>query len=167
MTRRGQAGDDRMEERAREAAMAQHTRLAEELRAYGASFNELGRRFADRLGIHLTDAFALMEIAKAESAGAPLSPAQLGKRVALSSGAMTALVNRLEEHGYVSRVREHADRRVVTLYARARAKELAEEFFGPIVQRQEQLLGRYTQEQLHHVETFLAGMRAAMDEQLG
>ncbi|MEV4891116.1 hypothetical protein AB0K48_17165 [Nonomuraea sp. NPDC055795] len=45
--------------------------------------------------------------------------------------------------------------------------EPAGEFFGSIVRRQERLLGRYTQEQLHHAETFPAGMRAAMDEQLG
>jgi hypothetical protein len=41
-------------------------RLAAGLMDYGASFTELGRRFAETLGVHSTDAFALMEIAAAE-----------------------------------------------------------------------------------------------------
>ncbi|MFI0217103.1 hypothetical protein [Streptomyces lydicus] len=45
---------------------AQREQLAEALRAYGASFTELGRRFAAQLGVHSTDAFALLEIASAE-----------------------------------------------------------------------------------------------------
>lgn len=53
---------------------AQRRQLTGSLMAYGASFTELGRRFAVALGVHSTDAFALLEIAAADEAGTPLSP---------------------------------------------------------------------------------------------
>ena len=88
----------------------------EELQAYGANFTELSRRFAAWQGLHSTDAAALLEISAAENRGDPLSPARLGQRISLSSGATTALLNRLEAAGHLVRTREHSDRRVVTLH---------------------------------------------------
>ncbi|APE37619.1 MarR family transcriptional regulator [Nocardia mangyaensis] len=143
---------------------AQRQRLAAGLIDYGASFTELGRRFADTLGVHSTDAFALMEIAAAEAADAPLSPALLGKRITLTSGAMTTLLNRLEQAGYVTRSREHTDRRVVTLRCSARARQLADEFFRPVNTTQDAILGEYAPEQLAQFEALLRRLRAAMDD---
>ncbi|MGP8301752.1 MarR family winged helix-turn-helix transcriptional regulator [Streptomyces inhibens] len=145
---------------------AQRERLAEGLRAYGAGFTELGRRFAVQMGVHSTDAFALLEIASAEERGVPLSPALLSRRISLSSGAMTALLNRLEQAGYITRTREHTDRRIVTLHSSPRVKELAEEFFGPVNDRQDAVLSQYPSELLQQFETVLAQLRSAMDAQL-
>ncbi|MFE3446937.1 MarR family winged helix-turn-helix transcriptional regulator [Nocardia sp. NPDC059180] len=146
---------------------AQRQRLTGELMAYGASFTELGRRFAVALGVHSTDAFALLEIAAADEAGQPLSPALLTTRIPLSSGAMTALLNRLERAGYVHRSRELDDRRVVTLRASAEAKRLADEFFGPVNARQDAVLDAYPPELLRSFEELLGALRDSMDEQLG
>ncbi|WP_330228790.1 MarR family transcriptional regulator [Nocardia sp. NBC_00508] len=142
---------------------AQRQRLVEELRAYGASFTELGRRFAEVLGVHSTDAFALLEITAAEEAGAPLQPALLGRRISLSSGAMTALLNRLERAGYITRSREHTDRRVVTLRSNAKVRELGEDFFGSINQQQDAVLARYPPELLRQFETILGDLRATIE----
>ncbi|MGW6915219.1 MarR family winged helix-turn-helix transcriptional regulator [Kitasatospora sp. NPDC054939] len=141
-------------------------RLAKGLRAYGAGFTELGRRFAVLLGVHSTDAFALMEIASAEEAGAPLSPVQLGKRIPLSSGAMTALLNRLEKAGYITRSREHTDRRIVTLRSSPRVKELADEYFGALNRRQDAVLAQYPPETLHQFEALLAQLSDTVDAHL-
>ncbi|MFD5732235.1 MarR family winged helix-turn-helix transcriptional regulator [Streptomyces sioyaensis] len=145
---------------------AQREQLAEDLRAYGASFTELGRRFAAQIGVHSTDAFALLEIASAEARGVPLSPALLSSRIPLSSGAMTALLNRLERAGYVTRTREHTDRRIVTLRSTHQAKERADAFFGPVNTRQDAVLSQYPSELLHQLETVLTQLRATMDTQL-
>jgi MarR family transcriptional regulator, organic hydroperoxide resistance regulator len=155
-----------MEESVLGGVAAQRERLAEGLRAYGASFTELGRRFAVRLGVHSTDAFALLEIASAEASGAPLSPALLGRRISLSSGAMTALLNRLEQAGYVTRTREHTDRRIVTLHSSAQVREFADDFFAPVNERQDTVLAQYPPELLHQLETVLAQLCATMDAQL-
>lgn len=145
---------------------AQRRQLTDSLMAYGASFTELGRRFAVALGVHSTDAFALLEIAAADEAGTPLSPALLSKRIPLSSGAMTALLNRLERAGYVRRSREAEDRRVVTLRASAEAKRLADEFFAPVNARQDAVLDGYPPEVLRKFEELLDALRASIDEEL-
>ncbi|OUC96730.1 MarR family winged helix-turn-helix transcriptional regulator [Streptosporangium minutum] len=155
-----------MEESLLGGVAAQRERLAEGLRAYGASFTELGRRFAVRLGVHSTDAFALLEIASAEATGAPLSPALLSRRISLSSGAMTALLNRLEQAGYVTRTREHTDRRIVTLRSSAQVREFADDFFAPVNERQDTVLSQYPPELLHQLETVLAQLCSTLDAQL-
>ncbi|WP_323371132.1 MarR family winged helix-turn-helix transcriptional regulator [Streptomyces katsurahamanus] len=155
-----------MDEPAPGGIAAQREQLAQELRAYGASFTELGRRFAAQIGVHSTDAFALLEITSAEAGGVPLSPALLSGRIPLSSGAMTALLNRLERAGYVIRSREHTDRRIVTLRSTPQAKERAEAFFGPVNARQDAVLSQYPSELLQQLETVLTQLRSTMDTQL-
>lgn len=156
-----------MEEPMRDGGIAaQRERLTEELRAYGASFTELGRRFAVLLGVHSTDAFALLEIASAEEGGTPLSPALLGRRISLSSGAMTALLNRLERAGYISRTREHTDRRIVTLRSSAHVKQLADEFFTSVNERHNAVLAQYPPELLQQFETLLTQLRTTLDDRL-
>ncbi|WP_067539600.1 MarR family winged helix-turn-helix transcriptional regulator [Nocardia crassostreae] len=147
-----------------ESIAAQRERLAEALQAYGAAFTELGRRFAVALNVHSTDAFALLEIASAEAKGGPISPAQLSKRIALTSGAMTALLNRLEQAGYITRTREHSDRRVVTLRASPLVKELGDDFFGPINAQQDAVLAEYSPAVLRQFEALLASLRGAIED---
>ncbi|MGY0497748.1 MarR family winged helix-turn-helix transcriptional regulator [Nocardia sp. FBN12] len=151
-----------MEQTSGDVAMRRQ-RLAAGLIDYGASFTELGRRFADTLGVHSTDAFALMEIAAAEQAADPLSPALLSKRITLTSGAMTTLLNRLERAGYITRSREHTDRRVVTLRCSEDARQLADEFFRPINAEQDAILAEYEPAQLAQFESLLGRLRTAMD----
>lgn len=43
----------------------------------------------------------------------PLTAGEIGERLDLTSGSVTALINRLETHGMVHRVRDGNDRRVV------------------------------------------------------
>ncbi|GLV87725.1 hypothetical protein Slala03_74140 [Streptomyces lavendulae subsp. lavendulae] len=64
----------------------------EGLRIYGGHYAELSRRFVARLGLHSTDAIAVLEIAAAEERGTPLSPARLSERISLSTGTTTALL---------------------------------------------------------------------------
>ncbi|MFE9786610.1 MarR family winged helix-turn-helix transcriptional regulator [Nocardia salmonicida] len=140
-------------------------RLAAGLIDYGKSFTELGRRFGETLGVHSTDAFALMEIAAAEHAAQPLSPALLSKRITLTSGAMTTLLNRLEQAGYITRSREHTDRRVVTLRCSENARQLADEFFHSVNAEHDAILAEYEPAQLAEFERLLARLRTAMDRQ--
>jgi len=147
-------------------AGAQRARLQEELRAYGADFTEVGRRFAAWLGLHSTDAAALVEILSAEERGAPLSPARLSERISLSSGATTALLNRLEDAGHIVRSREKADRRIVTLHSSAHVQLRTDEFFGPLGRRLDIMMSHYPPEVLQQFETFLADLRATIQTHL-
>ncbi|MFE7135531.1 MarR family winged helix-turn-helix transcriptional regulator [Streptomyces sp. NPDC057638] len=152
-----------MDESVSDGIAVQREELAQALRAYGASFTELGRRFAAQIGVHSTDAFALLEITSAEASGVPLSPALLSNRIPLSSGAMTALLNRLERAGFITRSREHTDRRIVTLRGTAQAKERAEAFFSPLNARQDAALSQYPPALLKQLTTVLTDLRSTMD----
>lgn len=88
-----------VEEAMGEGVAARRERLMEGLRIYGGHYAELSRRFAAWLGLHSTDAVAVLEIAAAEERGTPLSPARLSERIALSTGATTALLNRPKRPG--------------------------------------------------------------------
>ncbi|MEV0264538.1 MarR family transcriptional regulator [Streptomyces sp. NPDC050617] len=142
---------------------ARRERLVEGLRTYGGQHTELSRGFAAWMGLHSTDAIGLLEIIGAEERGAPLSPARLGERIPLSSGATTALLNRLEAAGHIVRTREHADRRIVTLHSSPHIQELADEFFGPLGVRVDALLTRYPPELLDRFDEFLREMCATMN----
>lgn len=137
--------------------------LLDGLRGFGANYTEFTRRFADWLGLHSTDAAALVEILYAEDTGSPLSPARLGERVSLTSGATTNLLNRLEGLGYVVRTRESADRRVVTLRSGHDIQGPAREFFGPFSAGLSALVAEYPAEEIERFESFLRNLRSTMD----
>jgi DNA-binding MarR family transcriptional regulator len=145
---------------------AQRVRVMEELRGYGASFTEVSRRFAAWLDMHYTDAVALLEISAAEQRGTPLSAARLSERVSLSSGATTALINRLEGAHHVVRNREHADRRVVTLHTTPHVGALAGDYFSPLSERLDAMMAKYSPEQLRQFETFVVDLRNTMEDHL-
>jgi DNA-binding MarR family transcriptional regulator len=133
------------------------------LRAFGANYTEFTRRFAGWLDLHSSDAAALVEILYAEDKGTPLSPARLSERVSLSSGATTALVNRLEQAGHVVRTREHTDRRIVSLRSGPNIYKPATEFFGPFSTSLDAVMSGYPPELLRQFEAFLNHLCTTMD----
>ncbi|MGW5647014.1 MarR family winged helix-turn-helix transcriptional regulator [Saccharopolyspora sp. NPDC003752] len=143
---------------------ARSARLLDGLRSFGANYTDLTGRFATWLGLHSTDAAALVEILYAEDKGTPLSPTRLSERLALTTGATTNLLNRLEKLGHIVRTREHADRRKVTLRSSARIEEPAREFFGPFSERFNALVAQYPPDQLEQFESFLDQLCATMGE---
>ncbi|MER6669743.1 helix-turn-helix domain-containing protein [Amycolatopsis japonica] len=145
---------------------ARSASLLDGLRSFGANYTEFTRRFADWLGLHATDAAALVEILYAEDTGSPLSPARLGERIALTSGATTNLLNRLENLGYVVRTRENTDRRVVTLRSGTDIQVPAREFFGPFSAGLAALVAQYPPEEIERFEGFLRQLKSTMDNVL-
>ncbi|TLF77664.1 MarR family winged helix-turn-helix transcriptional regulator [Nocardia cyriacigeorgica] len=148
------------------SAARQQDQVTERLRAYGATYREFSRRFAAFLGLHSTDAEALIEILSAEEHGELLSPARLSERIGLSNPATTALLNRLEVAGHVVRTRENRDRRIVTLRSSPEVHTLADDFFGPLGEQVGAVMARYSSDQLEQFDTFLAELLTAMHTQL-
>ncbi len=133
------------------------------LRAYGAISAEIGKRFAGSLGLHPTDASALIEILEAEERGTPLSPARLSERIGLTSGATSSLLNRLETNGHIERSRVHADRRIVTLHSTPGVRQVAGSFFDPLGERLATMMDSYPDDLLRRFESFLAELRATSE----
>ncbi|MEU9383151.1 helix-turn-helix domain-containing protein [Streptomyces sp. NPDC048279] len=131
-----------------------HT-LAVRLRRMNGEINRLVHGFAGEQGLHATDVQALAAILDAED---PMTPGRLRAHLGLTSGAVTACLDRLERAGHIRRVRESADRRVVHLYYAADARAAARSYFRPLAQAAEAARARFTDEELDVVLRFLAAM---------
>lgn len=118
--------------------------------------------FAAQQGLHPTDVAALTRIMVAEEAGAPLTAGALAEELALTSGAVTSVVDRLERAGYVVRVRDHGDRRKVLLQYSPAGRSLADEFLVPFTRRGELVMGQFTAAELDVVRRYLAVTGADM-----
>jgi len=125
------------------------------LQVYATESDRLGQAFAERHHLHPTDLHALLAVMHADRAGAPLTPGRLGQELGLSSGATTALVDRLERVGHVRRERDDRDRRKVTLRYGEAAAAVATAFFGPLGERMDEVLATYTPAELAAARRFL------------
>jgi DNA-binding MarR family transcriptional regulator len=87
--------------------------LAQTRRLYEAIYR-FDTQAADQLGLHVTD----LRCVNALESG-PLSAGDIGTRLSLSSGSVTALINRLERAGYIERLTDADDaRRVIIVLSR-------------------------------------------------
>jgi DNA-binding MarR family transcriptional regulator len=96
------------------------------------------------LGINRTDARCLDIL---EQRG-EMSAGDLAREAGITTGAVTALIDRLAKAGFVQRVADPDDRRRVLVQPTARAKAAGEDLFGPIAGDAARLLARYTKEEL-------------------
>jgi DNA-binding MarR family transcriptional regulator len=135
--------------------------------AFSAAQNELARLFARSRGMHTTDATAIVQIIEAEDLGQPLTPARLAERIALTSGATSILLNRLEEAGHIRRTRENTDRRVVTLHSTPEIQRSADEFYEPLARRLGAALASQSRIDLEVVERVVGQLNSTMDDYLG
>jgi DNA-binding MarR family transcriptional regulator len=133
---------------ARAAAGSARAKLFREVgdafRLSGQTQDAMDAAAAAYLGIHRTD----LGLLDALQMSGRLSAGELARRAALSPGAVTAALDRLEEAGYVRRVRDDQDRRRVLVEVTDRAVESAQRVYGPLAARSEELLGSYTDDQL-------------------
>lgn len=111
-------------------------------------FDELA---AKRMGINLTDLRCLDVV---ERLGGPPAGV-LAAEVGLTSGAMTALLDRLVVAGYLRRVRDEQDRRRVYVQLTGRAVTELGAIWGPLKQEYDAMMRRYTNEQLRFMLDFM------------
>lgn len=65
----------------------------------------------------------------------PVRASEVSDRTGLTQSSVTALLDRLEGRGYITRVRPPENRRVVLVEATAAGRELARAIFGPMQAR--------------------------------
>jgi DNA-binding MarR family transcriptional regulator len=63
-----------------------------------------------------------------------LTPGEIATETGLTSGAVTALLDRLERVGYVRRVRDAADRRRIWVELTDKARQATADVYGPLVE---------------------------------
>ena len=102
-------------------------RLDETLRKVGAHSVLLSDAVARLVGINSTD----LECLDLLYLAGPTTPGQLARHTGLTTGAMTAVIDRLERAGYVRRSRDAEDRRRVLVEALPSVMQC----IGPLYQR--------------------------------
>jgi len=138
--------------------------VAAALWAYGSAQSEFGRAFARAMGLHPTDAAAMVEIVRSEDFGDPITPARLVDRVGLTSAGVAVMLNRLEDAGHLERRRGHADRRKVTLHASAAMHEASGRFFAPVRAAVSLLAQEHTDAEVAAIERFVLAVTETLEE---
>jgi DNA-binding MarR family transcriptional regulator len=118
--------------------------VGDAFRLNGQGQDAMDAAAAAYLGIHRTD-LALLDVLQM---GGRMSAGELARRGALSPGAVTAALDRLERAGYVRRVRDRQDRRRVLVEVTDKMLADAQAVYGPLAERTEELLGPCSDEQL-------------------
>jgi DNA-binding MarR family transcriptional regulator len=103
------------------------------------------------LGVNRTDVLCLDILARLGTVPA----GRLAEESRLTSGAITAVLDRLEKAGYVRRVADPRDRRRVLVETTDHFRELAEHAWGPIAGALIASGSRFTKEQLEGIHEFL------------
>jgi DNA-binding MarR family transcriptional regulator len=132
--------------------------ITKNLRQYALDAQHIGHAFANLHGLNATDLHALVAVMDAEYLGDPLTPGRLGEQLNLSSGAVTALVDRLERAGHVRRDRDTADRRKILLRYADPGAALAMEFFQPLGSRTDSVMAGFSENELEVVHRFMTAM---------
>lgn len=116
---------------------AKHPRigLVHLLRSVAVDLDLQAAAFAAERGLHPTDLRALIALLDAERAEEAMTPGRLGARLHLNSPATTAVIDRLEALGLLTRERDPHDRRRVRLVAGDEARTVGWSFFGPMIAR--------------------------------
>lgn len=144
--------------------LAQGDRVMDAMRVFSSDFSDITVQLARWLGVHTADATAFSEIIYAQESGEPLTPVKLSRKIGLTSGATTSLLNRLEDAGLIIRSREHTDRRRVTLRATPDIARAAKAVFDPVNERVDGMMDQYPPEFLKDVESLLDHLHVALQD---
>ena len=141
-------------------------RLAEtvmkELRALSTVQDRLDQYAAHRFGINRTDLRALDLIGQAGM----ISPTALAIGLGMSTGATSAVLDRLEAAGYARREPDPGHRRRTLVRQTARTEELGEEIFTPVIRGTLSEAASYPDAALVSIAEFLSAHRALLNRYL-
>ncbi|ORB87425.1 MarR family transcriptional regulator [Mycobacterium kansasii] len=136
--------------------------LSADLRAITAHSDRVGRYYARQNDLSHGDFHALLHLMVAETAGTPLTPAQLSQRLDVSAAAITYLADRMIDAGHIRREPDAEDRRKSLLRLQDGSMALAHEFFRPLGEHVRASLAALPDRDLRSAHKVLTAMVAAM-----
>jgi DNA-binding MarR family transcriptional regulator len=125
--------------------------LGDEVRAYQTMVDAFDEAAAAYLGVNRTDLRCLDVLLRLESA----APGGLAAALGLTTGSVTAMLDRLERLGYLTRAPDPADRRKVIVRPTPLAASLADEIYGPLVTEASRWIASYTAAELELLIGFM------------
>ncbi len=134
-------------------------RLGDEVRAHQQAIDAFDEAVAARLGINRTDLRCLDVLIQEGSATA----GRLATRLGLTTGSVTAMLDRLERLGYLSRSPDPSDRRRVVVAPTDAVVERAAALYGPLVEEGAHAIAGYTSAELELLIGFLRMSREVQE----
>ena len=128
------------------------------MQAYQRSTQALDDAIGRALGLNPTDLRCLDWLVDG-----PRSAGQVSEATGLSSAATTTLIDRLEQKGFVQRVRDPGDRRRVLVELSPEGAERVGRYYGPMVREGSELLRNLSAEQIEVMRDWLVKARELTD----
>ncbi|NQX58276.1 MarR family transcriptional regulator [Paenibacillus qinlingensis] len=117
---------------------------------------------ATSLGLYNND-FISIDILRERG---PITAGELSKLTGLTTGSVTALIDRLEKNGYVRRQNDPNDRRKVIIVPLYENKEEVSHTYLPLHSAMVKLASSYSEEELTLITTFLEQASHVLDAQI-
>jgi DNA-binding MarR family transcriptional regulator len=138
--------------------MSRNSRREEIIEAFGAAIrayqtvnDNFDQALADHIGMNRTDARCIDLI---DQAGG-MTAGELARAAGLTTGAVTAVVDRLERAGLARRVHDQADRRRVRIEATPKLWEVTEPLMGPMLYESQAIIADYSDAELERFTEFM------------
>jgi len=119
-------------------------------RDYGIQMTLYRNIIFEKLGVNVTDMECLGFLFSKRIA----SPTDLSKYTGLTSGATTAMLDRLEKGGFIERRPNPEDRRGTLIVLAKSGAEKVAAWYAPVGKAQEQLISDYSEKELQLISDF-------------
>lgn len=129
--------------------------LGTETQASQSAVDAFDERCAVVLGVNRTDMRCIEYLAAVDGA----APTELGAYLGLTTGSVTAMIDRLEKLGYLTREPDPDDRRRVVVRATDLVRERALGLYMPMVNEADGNLQKYDEAELEMLIGFQRGVR--------
>jgi DNA-binding MarR family transcriptional regulator len=132
------------------------SRLSALIRRYQRDIDAFDQVVSERLGINRTDLRCLDWLLERAAMPGRVMPKMLAKASGLSPSTVTSVLDRLEQAGYLRRVRDTQNRRQVFLEPTTVLANRVEEMFGPVAKDAVEQLSAFSADELEVLIRFFA-----------
>lgn len=133
------------------------------VRANQNATDQMDDAAARGMGVNRTDSRCLDTI---EQFG-PITAGRLAEAAGLTTGAVTAVIDRLVAKGYLRRVADPTDRRRVMVEVTEELERRAGRYYGPLAAQAFPFLSRYSKAELELIADFLRASTAIVEKRVG
>lgn len=130
--------------------------LLQEIRTSSARAVMLHQTIADRFGLNATDHKCLNFLIKS----GPVTAGRLGELTGLTTGAVTGIIDRLEQAGFVLREKDPNDRRRVVVKPVKEKIEQFDQLFHSLFQTTFDIVQRYSDQEIDVILDFIKTFNA-------
>ncbi|MGE7604555.1 MarR family transcriptional regulator [Peribacillus sp. NPDC097675] len=135
--------------------------LKQSLKRYGMRTVLFQQNMAQKIGVAHTD----LKTAEILNETGPITAGELAKITGLSTGSVTALIDRLEKSGYVKRERDHLDGRRVMIIPIAKRQEQIKAHYHALSTATTDLCTSYNESELTLILQFVEDINRIMEKE--